>query len=111
MQEYYFKEGCFIEEWHNQGADQDCSIAHVRVEPKQSTKLHALKNTTERYVMLSGYARVTVGDRSWEIAPKDVVVINADIAQKVENLSDQDLKFLAICTPRFKEENYYEVQI
>jgi len=106
--EYYFKEGCFIEEWHNHAEDQPCSIARVRVEAGRSTKLHALKNTTERYVMLGGSAMVTVGDRSWLVGEGDVIVIQPDQAQKIENLRQEDLIFLAICTPRFVLENYRE---
>jgi len=52
---------------------------------------------------------VTVGEKSWQIGPKDVVLIAPNQPQKIENLLDTDLKFLAICTPRFEEENYYEL--
>lgn len=109
-QEYYFKEGCFIEEWHNNALDKDCSIARVRVEALSTTKLHALKHTSERYVILSGKALVTVGPKSWQVSTGDVVRINPDEAQKISNLEEQDLIFLAICTPRFEVKNYYEVK-
>jgi len=108
--EYYFKEGCFIEEWHNSENDTECSVAHVRVEAGQTTKLHALKNTTERYVILSGRATVTVGDKSWRVDEGDVVVIPANTPQKIENLDTRDLLFLAICTPYFQVQNYQEVR-
>ncbi|MEO0368413.1 MAG: cupin domain-containing protein [Pseudomonadota bacterium] len=107
--EHYFKEGCYIEEWHNTDGDQDCSVAHVRVEPQTQTKLHALKGTTERYVILQGKGRVQVGDRKWEVAEGDVVVIPADCSQSISNNESDDLCFLAICSPRFKEENYLEL--
>jgi len=107
--EYYFKEGCFIEEWHNNSLDEDCSIAHVRLEVSKTTKLHALKNTVERYAILKGIALVTISDKSWEITVGDVVTIQADEPQKIQNLGNTDLLFLAICTPRFNVDNYYEV--
>lgn len=107
-QEYYFKEGCFIEEWHNVPIDQQCSIARVRVEAGKSTKLHALKDTTERYVMLDGAAMVTVGENRWQVSQGDVVVIEPGVAQKIENQAQEDLIFLAICTPRFVVGNYRE---
>lgn len=107
--ETYFKEGCFIEEWHNKEVDKECSIARVRVEVGKTTKLHALKNTVERYVMLSGEATVTVAHNNWKISVGDVVVIQADEPQKISNLGNDDLVFLAICTPRFDVRNYYEV--
>lgn len=108
IKEYYFKEGCYIEEWLNSDNDETISIARVRVLAQQTTKLHALKNTTERYVILSGQALVTVGDTESKVASKDVVHIAADQPQKIVNTGDQDLIFLAICTPRFVEDNYYE---
>ena len=107
-EEYYFKEGCYIEEWHNESRDQQCSVARVRVEAGKSTKLHALKNTTERYVMLGGSAMITVGGKCWQVGEGDVVVIMPGEAQKIENQAPEDLIFLAICTPRFVVENYRE---
>jgi mannose-6-phosphate isomerase-like protein (cupin superfamily) len=107
--ETYFKEGCFIEEWHNAADDSNCSIARVRVEVGKTTKLHSLKQTTERYVMLSGTALVTVGDTDQQVSEGDVVVIKPDEPQKIQNQSQEDLIFLAICTPRFLVENYQEL--
>jgi len=108
--EYYFKEGCFIEEWHNTVEDLSMSVARVRVEAEQTTKLHLLDQTTERYVILSGEARVTVGDEQRLVSHGDVVVIDPGIEQKIANLGHQDLLFLAICTPRFEEKNYHECE-
>jgi mannose-6-phosphate isomerase-like protein (cupin superfamily) len=111
LDEYFFKEGCFIEEWQNDSAFPDMSIARVRVQAKQTTKLHSLKNTCERYVILSGHAMVTVGEKSWNVAPKDVVTIAPDQPQKINNFTDDDLVFLAVCTPRFRPENYLDLEI
>lgn len=108
MKEYYFKEGCFIEEWHNSEQDESMSVARVRVEAKQQTLLHSLKNTTERYVMLQGEAVVTIDGKSKKVKNKDVVVIAPGQTQKIQNSLDSDLIFLAICTPRFELENYQE---
>lgn len=107
--EYYFKEGCFIEEWHNNELDQDCSIARVRVVARTATKLHALQDTTERYVILSGQGKVWVNQQQRLVGEGDVVVIPAGASQKIENLKSQDLIFLAICQPRFQAHNYYEL--
>ena len=108
VDEYYFKEGCFIEEWHNHRDDPDCSVARVRVEPLKTTKLHKLENTVERYVILDGSASVTVGKKSWVVGSGDVIVIEANQTQKIENLLETDLVFLAICSPRFEPKNYKE---
>lgn len=108
-EEYFYREGCFIEEWSNTEEDTACSIAHVRVEPKVKTHLHALRGTVERYVILQGSARVTVGERQWHVAAKDVVIIPANTPQCIENLAQTDLCFLAICTPRFELGNYADL--
>ncbi len=107
--EYYFKEGCFIEEWHNSVHDEPLSVARVRVQKSETTKLHALKSTTERYVILEGTAIVTVAEKSWPINEGDVVTILPDQPQKIQNTGESDLVFLAICTPRFDVQNYQEL--
>ena len=108
--EYFFKEGCYIEEWQNSADDPSMSIARVRVLAKTQTKNHALSNTTERYVILSGHGHVTVGEKSWSVKKGDVVTIQPDEAQRIHNSGNEDLVFLAICTPRFVEQNYYELE-
>lgn len=107
--EYYFKEGCYIEEWHNTVNDAAMSVARVRVEAGQTTKLHSLTNTCERYIMLSGPAVVTVGDQSWVVTEGDVVNIAPGVPQQIQNTGSADLLFLAVCTPRFEEKNYLEL--
>lgn len=108
--EYFFKEGCYIEEWQNHQSEPELSIAKVRVLAGQTTKLHTLINTTERYVVLSGQAIVTVGDRSWPVKETSVVTIAAGEPQKIANTGDQDLVFLALCTPRFEDQNYRQLE-
>lgn len=107
-EEYYFKEGCFIEEWHNTPKDQAMSVARVRVEAGKITKRHSLSNTTERYIILSGVAQVSVADKSWTVSDGDVVTIPPNVPQQIQNSGQQDLMFLAICTPRFELHNYQE---
>ncbi len=108
--EVYFKEGCFIEEWLNTPDDPELSIARVRVEPHKQTRLHALKNTTERYVILNGRALVSIGESTSTISQGDVVTIQPDEPQKIENLEATDLIFLAVCNPRFEEKNYIDLE-
>ena len=108
--EVYFKEGCYIQEWQNSADDETMSIAKVRVLANTQTNNHALRNTTERYVILSGFGVVTVDTKSWSVQQGDVVTIAADQAQSINNTGAEDLVFLAICTPRFIEDNYYELE-
>ncbi|MBL4581045.1 MAG: cupin domain-containing protein [Gammaproteobacteria bacterium] len=110
--EYYFEEGCHIIETSNSADDEGVSIAQARVEKGHRTKWHYLKNTTERYVILSGCARVEVGtEEPCDITPGDVVIVPANTRQRIKNTGEHDLLFLAICSPRFQKKNYREGSI
>ena len=108
--EYFFREGCFIQEWHNNPDDDSISIARVRVEVGATTKLHALAGTTERYAIISGNGEVNIAGTHQPVTVGDVVVIAPDEAQQIANTGDKDLLFLAICTPRFQQENYLQLE-
>ena len=110
-QEYYFQEGCYITELWNENSDEQVSVAQARLPAGERTKAHALNNTVERYLILSGKGVVHVGDNSPESVGKgDVVYIPASASQSIENTGDHDLVFLAICTPPFTEANYTSLE-
>lgn len=109
--EYYFQEGCYIIEMLNDETDPEISIARARLEPGMTTQWHQLKNTTERYVIQHGRGLVEVGDEApQEVKSGDVVLIPAMTAQRIANIGDKDLIFLAVCSPRFLPENYEELE-
>jgi mannose-6-phosphate isomerase-like protein (cupin superfamily) len=108
--EFYTAEGCHINELSNSDADPDVSIARARVNPGVTTRWHRLAGTTERYVILSGRGRVEVGDLAAQtVAPGAVVLIPPGCRQRITNRGDEDLVFLAICTPRFRPEAYEDI--
>ena len=108
--EYYFEEGCFINELHNDDSDPGVSIARARVAPGETTRWHRLRDTEERYVILQGSARVEVGDLPpASIGTGDVVLIPEGVAQRISNTGDDDLVFLAICSPRFVPDVYEHI--
>ena len=105
--EYYFDEGCFILELSNLPADPNVSIARARVKAGVTTKLHRLKGVVERYVILSGMGKVEVSEcEPQQVSKGDVVVIPSLCPQRITNIGTEDLVFLAICTPRFTEKIY-----
>ncbi|MEW6184875.1 MAG: cupin domain-containing protein [Thermodesulfobacteriota bacterium] len=109
--EYFFKEGCHIVEWWNSIQDDSVSIARVRVEPGVRTRLHRLSGVTERYAILSGKGVVEIGTLApEEVGTGDVVVIPPGVSQRISNRETDDLVFLAICTPRFCEEVYEDLE-
>ncbi len=108
--EYYFEEHCFITEWWNSPNDADVSIARARVEPGVSTRLHRLKCVKERYIILEGKGRVEVGELApTEVCSGDVVIIPPGTSQRITNIGDSDLIFLAVCTPRFTKSAYEDI--
>ena len=109
--EYFFEvEGCYITEISNSEDDPELSIAKARVPQGVTTAWHRLSNTTERYYILEGVGRVEVGERSpYEVSAGDVVIIPAMERQRITNIGESDLVFLALCTPRFELSNYHGV--
>ena len=108
--EFHTGEDCYITELRNTADDPDCSVARARVEPGITTRLHSLAQTTERYIIISGSGKVTVGaGEATPVAAFDVVTIPADVPQQISNTGSDDLVFLCICTPRFRRENYRDL--
>lgn len=109
-EEYDFAEGCRILETWNQTRDPDLSIARARVAPGVTTRLHRLEETTERYLILRGTGRVEVGNLPPKVVvPGDLVYIPPGCPQRITNTGEDDLLFLAICSPRFVPEVYLDI--
>jgi mannose-6-phosphate isomerase-like protein (cupin superfamily) len=105
--EYYIDEGCYITELSNSEDDPGLSIARARVVPGETTQLHQLQGVIERYVILEGEGIVEIGDKPpQKVTQCDVVIIPSNCPQKISNTGSTDLLFLAICSPRFKPDNY-----
>lgn len=105
--EYFFEEGCYILEMFNSADDPDVSIARARVPVGGITRRHRLLGITERYVILQGQGNVEVGSMgSRAVAAGDLVVIPPGCSQRIHNQGEQDLIFLAICSPRFVKDAY-----
>lgn len=109
--EFGFREGCHITELSNSAEDPDVSIALARVEPGVTTAWHSLAGTAERYVIVRGRGRVEIGD----LAPRDVnsldvVLIPPGCRQRISNVGDGDLVFLAVCSPRFVTSVYQDMK-
>jgi mannose-6-phosphate isomerase-like protein (cupin superfamily) len=103
-------EGCYINELSNSDADPEASIARARVPPRAVTRWHRLRDTAERYVILSGTGKVEVGNLDPQVVgPGDVVLVPPGCRQRIANVTDVDLVFLAICTPRFEPRAYEDI--
>jgi mannose-6-phosphate isomerase-like protein (cupin superfamily) len=109
--EFYTPEGCYINELSNTDADPDASIARARVPAGVTTRWHRLVGITERYVVLSGAGTVEVGSLpAQNVAAGAVVLIPPGCRQRITSGKNEDLVFLAICTPRFRREAYEDIE-
>lgn len=109
--EFYIAERCFITELSNSADDPDVSIARARVEPGITTRRHRLKGITERYYIVSGTGRAEIGDLpSQEVNPGDIVLIPPMCPQRITNIGKDDLIFLAICSPRYTQQAYEDIE-
>ncbi|MBK1724111.1 cupin domain-containing protein [Thiocystis violacea] len=103
-------EGCFILESWNREEDPAVSIARARVGPGVTTRLHRLAGIVERYLILSGKGIVEVeGLPLRAVGVGDCVYIPAGCAQRIRNRGERELIFLAICSPRFRQSAYEDI--
>lgn len=101
--EYWFEEGCHIQEIGNSPDDPAVSIARARVGGGMRTRWHCLEGTVERYLIVEGSGTVEVGDTPpTAVGAGDLVLIPAGVRQRISNDGANDLVFYAICTPRFE---------
>jgi mannose-6-phosphate isomerase-like protein (cupin superfamily) len=108
--EFYTPEKCYIIELSNTPDDPDVSIARARVAPGVTTRWHRVVGTVERYVILEGSGRVQVGSLPpQDVGAGDMVLIPPSCRQRITNLGQGDLIFLAVCTPRFRPEAYEDI--
>lgn len=106
-EEFYTPERCFIIELSNVPDDPAASIARARVIAGVTTRWHRLIGTAERYVILEGEGLVEVGSLlPQEVRAGDIVLIPPSCRQRITNIGQNDLIFLAVCTPRFTNEVY-----
>ena len=109
--EYYTPEKCYITELSNTDDDPDASIARARVEPGVTTHWHRLKGIIERYCIISGKGLMEVGHLPpQEVSAGDTILIPAMCRQRITNIGSEDLIFLAICTPRFTDDVYEDIE-
>jgi len=109
--EFYTAEKCYITELSNTPDDPEVSIARARVESGVTTRWHRLKGITERYFIISGKGLVDIGELPpQEVTTGDIVFIPPMCRQRITNSGTDDLVFLAICSPRFVQDAYEDIE-
>ncbi|MBN2734043.1 MAG: cupin domain-containing protein [Methanomicrobiaceae archaeon] len=79
------------------------SLAHAIVPGGEKTIPHRLFKSSEVYYILSGEARMHIGDESEDLSAGQAVYIPPGCVQYIENTGDSDLIFLAVASPEWNE--------
>lgn len=109
--EFHISENCHIIELSNTPDDPNLSIARARVSPGVTTRRHRLAGTVERYYIISGRGLAEIGKLPpQEVNAGDIVLIPPMCPQRITNIGSEDLIFLAICTPRFANDIYEDIE-
>lgn len=82
-----------------------CSVVHAIIHPGDRTLPHRLKKTAEIYYIISGSGMMHMeGERS-PLLGGMAVLIPPGAVQYVMNTGKDNLEFIAICDPAWKEED------
>ena len=108
--EIWTEERCFIRELLNTSESPNVSLAIARVEPGVTTQLHALSGIRETYIIRKGKGIVEVDGSEIPVGFNDRVFIEENIPQRISNVGNEDLEFYCLCTPRFRSENYRNLE-
>ena len=105
--EFTANDGCLIwEVLHpkNDAVNLPLSLAVARIEAGGSTRPHQLAQT-EVYYILAGQGRMHINNETREIGVDDVIVIPPQAVQWIENCGGQELQFIAIVSPPWREKD------
>ena len=77
------------------------SMAHVIMNPLESSFLHKHDDITEIYVITKGYGELVVGRESYQVAAGSVFEIFPEITHMLKNKSAGHLEHLVFAFPPF----------
>ncbi|MBA4459220.1 MAG: cupin domain-containing protein [Nitrosopumilaceae archaeon] len=80
------------------------SLAQFTLEPGKSSKLHKLKSS-EIYYILEGKANLRIEGENMKLGKDDSVYVPPNAVQNIKNIGNDDLRFLCIVEPAWKEED------
>lgn len=81
------------------------SVAHARVSPGKATLPHTLIRSSEVYYILQGQGLMHIGDESGPVSPGQLIYIPPGQVQFIENTGGDELVFLAIVDPMWREDD------
>ncbi len=89
---------------HNTLKGIDYSLAQFTLEPGKKSKLHKIKSS-EIYYILDGKANLRINDKIMKLEKDDSAYVPPNSKQNIENIGDENLRFLCIVEPAWKEKD------
>jgi mannose-6-phosphate isomerase-like protein (cupin superfamily) len=89
---------------HNTFDGINHSLAHFVLEKDKKSVLHKMK-TSETYYILEGKGRLHVDENVFDLSKNDAVFVPPMSKQFIENIGNEDLKFLCIVDPPWKQDD------
>ncbi|MBI4776791.1 MAG: cupin domain-containing protein [Deltaproteobacteria bacterium] len=80
-----------------------CSVAHARLRRNESSLPHRLKSSAELYYILEGEGLMIIDGESARVHAGQIVYIPPGSVQHIQNVGVQDLAFLCIVDPMWRE--------
>ena len=80
------------------------SISHSSLESGKKSKLHKMK-TSEIYYILEGEGNLQVDDNTYKVSKDQAIYIPPHSKQRIENTGKNELKFLCIVDPAWRQED------
>lgn len=105
--EFTANDGCLVREAlhpKNDPVELGCSLAAARVPAGACTRPHTLAQT-EVYLILAGEGRMHIDNEVRAVGAQDVILIPPRSVQWIENTADGELRFLAIVSPPWRQED------
>jgi len=81
------------------------SLAEATVPAYTSTALHRHHLSEEIYHITAGSGRMTLEDKTFEVAVGDTVFIPAGTSHKLQNSGEEVLKLLCCCAPPYSHDD------
>ena len=92
-----------------EGLELRYSLAHARLAPGQTSYLHRLASS-EVYYILTGRGRMEIEGETKEVVAGDVIYIPPHAAQRITNIGTDELAFLCLVDPAWREEDEEIIQ-
>ncbi len=80
------------------------SLSHSSLESGKKSKLHKMK-TSEIYYILDGEGIIQIDDDTFKVSKDQAIYIPPHSKQCIENTGKEELKFLCIVDPAWKQED------